>query len=82
MQKPFEMDVDPETRWPRARFNFSNGWSASILFRGTDGAATIASLAAWPTMKKGMNHTEFGQHEASPEEVAAFLCEIAARNPA
>lgn len=82
MTKIFEADLCPETFNPRVRFNFSNGWAASVVMRmGTpDGTRfALASLAACPSGKWGTGRTELGENEASPDEVAAFIAEVAAR---
>lgn len=84
MAPSFEADLEPRTRQPRIRFNFDNGWSASVvLFTHADGPkpceAMLAALAAAPTGHWGENMTELGSQEAWPDEVIAFLAEIAAR---
>jgi hypothetical protein len=80
MTTQFEADLCPETRSPRIRLNFANGWSASIVLRqgarnGCDFA--LAALARCPTGRWGTGATELGECEASPDEVAAFIAEVA-----
>lgn len=77
----FEADLSPdEPHWPRMRFNFANGWSASVVLRmSTSCDAQIATLAAHPTGKWGDGLTELGETEATPDEVARFLFKIARR---
>jgi hypothetical protein len=78
----FEADLDPGTRHPRVRFNFDNGWSASlVLFTNPAGPnpcdAMLCALAAAPTGKWG--EIELGVQEAFADEAIAFLAAIAAR---
>lgn len=78
----FECDLEPSTRWPRVRWNFANGWTASVVFRvhGGNGCdAMQASLAACPTGHWQEGKTELGETEATADEVAAYLAQIAAR---
>lgn len=86
----FECDLEPSTGNPRIRFNFPNGWSASVLVRCGHGDlggtgegihAMIASVAACPTFQWGAGQTELGESEASSVEVAAYLNLIASRPP-
>lgn len=84
MTKQFEADLCPETKAPRLRLNFDNGWAVSLALRmgsrnGCDFA--IASLAACPIVRWGTGVTELSATEASPDEAAAFIAEIAARPP-
>lgn len=73
----------PGPAWPRIRFNFDNGWSASIVVRVDENGcdATIASLAACPTGRWGEGVTEIGESEAFADETARFLAEVASRPP-
>lgn len=82
MTTQFEADVCPETRAPRLRLNFANGWAVSIVLRMEAKSGCnfgIAALAAYPTGRRGTGLTELGENEASPDEVAAFIAAIAAR---
>lgn len=80
MTKIFEADLCPETKAPRLRLNFANGWAVSILLREGDGFNyTLASVAACPSGRWGRGKTELLDHEAFPDEVAAFLAQVAAR---
>lgn len=82
MTKIFEADVCPETLAPRLRLNFSNGWAVSIVLRQEARNRcdfAMAALAACPTGRWGTGVTELGESEASPDEVALFVTEIAAR---
>ncbi len=80
MTKIFEADVCPETKAPRLRLNFANGWAVSILLReGNRFDYSLASVAACPSGRWGRGETELLDHEAFPDEVAAFIAEIAAR---
>jgi hypothetical protein len=76
----FEADVDPETRSPRLRFNFSNGWTASVVVRTAEDRITgaTARLACWPTAGQE-ERFEVGEQEAFPDEVAAYLAAVATR---
>jgi len=80
---PFEADIYPETNSPRLRINFANGWSASIvlrnLVRGDSFSFDAASLACCPTGCWRKGQIELGEQEATPEEVADYLAEVAAR---
>lgn len=83
---PFEADVCPDTGSPRLRFNFDNGWSASVVLRHYGGkrgdcGALMASLAACPTGAWGTGKTELGETEATAKEVAIFLFGVASRLP-
>lgn len=79
----FECDLEPDTHQPRVRFNFANGWSASLLVRtGPDlTRAMLASVAACPTGKWETGATELLGYELSAGEVAGLLNEIACRPP-
>ena len=80
----FEADLDPRTGNPRVRFNFRNGWSASVVLRGSHGKNgcdyMMASLAACPTGRWGTGETELGETEATSGEVVAFLADVAQRD--
>jgi len=79
---PFEADLCPETGAPRLRFNFSNGWSASlVLLTGTrDGCHFhTASLAACPTGAWGTGKTELLGNELGSEDVVEELEAISLR---
>jgi hypothetical protein len=78
MADNYEMDVEPETRWPRVRMNFDNGWTGSIIFRGSAMVAMIATVACWKTGRKGET-TEVIENEARPDEAVRLLRDIAAR---
>ena len=79
----FECDLAPDTLQPRVRFNFSNGWSASLVVRtgmGRNGCdAMLASLAACPTGQWGKGKTEIGPTEAFADEAIAWLHELSRR---
>lgn len=79
----FEADLCPTTHAPRIRFNFSNGWSASVvlrqLTRGTDCDYQVAALACCPTGMWRTGLTELGESEACAQEVAEYLAQIASR---
>jgi hypothetical protein len=82
----FEADLTPPeagfgNMWPRVRFNFDNGWSASLVLRTDETGmnAQLAALAACPTGQWKRGKTELGEQEASPDEVIGFLAEVAAR---
>jgi hypothetical protein len=74
----FEADLDPQTKSPRIRFNFPNGWTASIVLRLGNGPfnAYAASVAAFPTGHAGEGVTEIGETEATASEVTDYLAEI------
>ena len=78
---PPEAGIGPE--WPRVRFNFDNGWSASLVLRGTLRhdltRYPLAAVAACPTDQWGRDKTELGSQEAFADEAIAFLAEVAAR---
>lgn len=76
MSAQFEADLCPETGAPRIRFNFPNGWSASIVLRmpaanGCD--FSMASMAICPTGQWGEGKTIVLGNEMSAEEVAHWL---------
>lgn len=76
MSGPFEADLCPETGLPRVRFNFPNGWSASVVLRSpsADGCHFLmASMAVCPTGQWGTGKTTILGNEMSAEEVAHWL---------
>lgn len=84
----FETDLTPPSPglprtaagWPRVRFNFDNGWSASLVIRTARFAAMQAALAACPTGHwGGKDMTELGEQEARADEAIAWLASVAAR---
>ena len=79
----FEADLDPENKWPRMRFNFDNGWAASLVLRtGETGMdARMATLACAPIGQWGNGKTELGPTEAWADEAIAWIAAIAARPP-
>lgn len=82
MSAPFEADLCPETGAPRVRFNFSNGWSASlVLLTGTRDRCHFhsASLAACPTGRWGTGATDIIGGELDAEEVVEGLEAISLR---
>lgn len=82
MSAQFEADLCPETGAPRLRFNFDNGWSASlVLLTGTrDGCHFhTASLAACPTGEWGNGKTELLNNEMDANEVVEELEAISLR---
>ncbi|MCW3836001.1 hypothetical protein ACFQ1E_08115 [Sphingomonas canadensis] len=78
MPAEFETDLDPKTGWPRVRFNFANGWSASLVIRvGTNGFdAQMASVAACPTGEWGTGQTILGPTEATADEALAWIDQV------
>lgn len=73
----FEADLDPQTGWPRVRFNFDNGWSASLVIRTSGGCnAMIASVAACPTDEWGTGQTILGPTEAMSDEAIAWIDQV------
>ena len=82
MPQQFECDLSPPDAdppfAPRIRFNFNNGWSASLVARvGANGFdAALASLACAPTGGWGKGETELGPNEATADEAIAWLHEI------
>jgi len=81
--RPFEADLDPETLFPRVRFNFDNGWSASLVIRTSleRTVAMQASVAASPAGRWGSGLTELGPTEADADEAIAWIDEIRRRPP-
>jgi len=83
MTTEFEADLDPDMGWPRVRFNFSNGWSASVVLRTRPDRdptrAMQSSLACCPTGKWSTGATEIGETEATADEVAIYLATVAGR---
>lgn len=84
----FEADLTPAeigigAHWPRVRFNFDNGWSASLVIRTTGCNAMQAALACCPTGKwgSGVTELEIGEQEATADEAIAFLSAVAAWEP-
>jgi hypothetical protein len=81
----FEADLDPEMRLPRMRFNFANGWSASIVLRSPSGRNgcdfAIASVACCPIGLWQQGVTELGETEASADEVSDYLYQVSSRAP-
>lgn len=89
MTTQFEADCEPDHLWPRVRFNFANGWSASVMLRTRTDCpapqnmmAMTAALACCPTGRWASGLTELGETEASADEVAAYLAAVAEREPA
>jgi hypothetical protein len=77
----FEADLDPEQR-PRVRMNFSNGWSISIVFVGSDKTGCkflCACVAACPTGQWRKGKIEHLASEASASELAELINSVAAR---
>lgn len=73
----FETDLEPDTRWPRVRFNFANGWSASLVIRTNgDFDALQASVAACPTGEWGTGRTILGPTEATADEALAWIDQV------
>lgn len=83
--KQFECDIAPDDSpmpgSPRVRFNFANGWSASLAMRtGSRGMeAMLASVVACPTGQWGKGKSELGPTEAFADEAIAWLHEISQR---
>lgn len=77
----FECDLEPGTEMPRMRFNFDNGWSASLLVRtgGDPTKAMLASVACCPTGEWGSGKTELGPTEAFADEAIKWIAQVAAR---
>src|SRR6185503_20651325 len=78
----FECDMDPDTRFPRIRFNFANGWSASLVVRAQRCDAMLASVAACPTKEWGTGKTELGPTEAFADEAIEWIDAICRRSSA
>ena len=79
--KEFEADLDPQTGWPRVRFNFDNGWSASLVLRMAPNRTEcmLASVAAAPTGKWAEGQTELGPTEAMADEAISLIFAIRQR---
>lgn len=80
MSAPFEADLCPETGSPRLRFNFSNGWSASVVLRGAASNGcdfTMASVALCKTGEWGTGQTRLLGNELTPKQVALLLRQAA-----
>ena len=71
----FEADLEPETGYPRVRFNFDNGWTASLVMhmRASRTKCMQASVAAWPTGKCGQGVTELGPAEMNADEAMSWI---------
>jgi len=83
MSAPFEADLCPETGAPRVRFNFDNGWSASlVLTTGTRDRCHFhtASLAVCPTGQWGQGLTQIIGNELGTDGAAQWLAAIALRS--
>lgn len=77
----FEADLDPEQR-PRIRMNFSNGWSISIVFTGSDRTGCkflCASVAACPTGQWDRGKIQHLASEALASELAGLISAVAGR---
>ncbi len=82
MTAAFEADVHPGTGSPRLRFNFANGWTVSLMLGGGDVTRMRFSYASVAEVERIGEHEGLGrvlEHEASPDEVAAILSEVAER---
>jgi hypothetical protein len=79
----FEADLDPQSGSPRLRFNFVNGWSASLLIVAPAGAtrAMQASVAAAPTGAWGSGQTDLLETAATADQAVRALAQIARRRP-
>ncbi|HYD12712.1 MAG TPA: hypothetical protein VEC11_07680 [Allosphingosinicella sp.] len=81
----FACDLSPADTFaplqPRVRFNFSNGWSGSLVVRtGEDQVnALIGSVAAAPTGQWGKGETELGPTEAMADEAIEWLYQVSRR---
>jgi hypothetical protein len=79
----FECDLAPDSHQPRVRFNFDNGWAASLVVltgMGRNGCdAMLASVAACPSKQWGTGKTEIGPAEAFANEAIEWLHEISRR---
>jgi hypothetical protein len=77
----FECDLEPDTHMPRVRFNYRNGWSASLLIRtGPDlTRAMLSSVAACPSGRWQEDVTELLGHELSAGEAITALAAVAER---
>ena len=81
----FEADLDPDTHLPRIRFNYANGWTASLVLRyATPNGCDFmgASVAAFPTGKAGQGPTKLGPTEASADEAMNWLDDVRTWEPA
>lgn len=82
MSAEFEADLCPDTGAPRIRFNFANGWSASVVLRMAQSDNCnfmMASMAVCPTGQWGEGKTSILGNELSAEEVAHWLAGMAMR---
>jgi len=82
MIAPFEADLCPDTLAPRIRFNFPNGWTASILLREARPKCAefrLASMVVCPTGRWGKGETRAIGHELTSDEVAHWLVDTAMR---
>jgi hypothetical protein len=79
----FEADLEPGTFYPRVRFNFDNGWSASLLICcARNRTVTMqASTACWPTGQHGTGKSELGPTEATADEAIAWIEQVRLRAP-
>ena len=82
MTKEFTADLDPVGKRPRLHWHFSNGWTASIVFRqliraNEDGEFDAAMVAAWPTGNE--DEAEIGPTEIGADEAADWVFEIMKR---
>lgn len=78
----FEADLDPATGAPRVRFNFSNGWSASLVLQMPDRNGTrfaLASIACCPAGRWGKGETELLGNECGASEAGAIIAEVCMR---
>jgi len=72
----FEADICPETGAPRVRFNFSNGWSCSLVLHSSSANGCeflMASVARCPTGNWGAGKAEILCNEARSDEAAHWL---------
>ncbi len=79
MSAHFEADLYPQYGSPRMRFNFANGWSASVVLYMAMSQNSCDFRPTCPSGKWPQGLTQLGQHEASADEVAEFLAEVASR---
>ncbi|GAA0760664.1 hypothetical protein FHS52_001098 [Erythromicrobium ramosum] len=82
MSAAFEADLCPETGAPRVRFNFDNGWSASVVLLAETGNPClfhIATLAVCPTGEWGTGVTQLIGTEMGSDGVAQWLAAISVR---
>lgn len=66
-----------EQKQPILHLTFSNGWTASLMVRGNN----LTSLAAGIETTAGFIVEDLGEQEASDDEVAFFVSEVAHRPP-